>query len=223
MLNNRINSNKMGPCVSKNKTKDKQDINLKPNDNDSKQDNSENEGDNIQKPEPKVVQTKKMIVNQNAVNEESKILHIEKPKNDEMEDANMISNVISNCVMLQSLDEKAKKEVIKKMSLCKVLNEQKIFHEGMIGFYFYIIKQGKVRIYIKDEYKKTLSVGESFGEIALIQGGERTATAQADGDVLLWCLERNNFKKILDYISTINYEENKKFVQSIPMLSKFFI
>lgn len=172
--------------------------------------------------EPNQTQSKRINFNSNAINEEIKILSIEKPKNEEMEDYPMINNVISNCVMLQNLDEKAKKEVIKKMSLCRVKAECKIFKEGNIGFYFYIIKSGYVKIFIRGEYKKTLTKGDSFGELALLHGGERTATAQADGEVFLWCLERNNFKKILDYISSLYYEENKKFVQSIPMLSKYF-
>lgn len=170
----------------------------------------------------KEYQGKKLInTYTNAINEEIKILQIIKAKNDDMEDSNMISSVISNCVMLQNLDEKAKKEVIKKMSLCHVMNECKIFKEGNFGFYFYIIKSGNVKIFVRKEYKKTLTTGDFFGEVALLHGSERTATAQADGEVYLWCLERVNFKKILEYISSLNFEENKKFVQSIPMLSKY--
>jgi hypothetical protein len=219
----------MGVCSSKDKKE--REVKNTPINTLEKEEDNENSVE-IQKDEPKLdnatnkehnthTPSKRINFNSNAINEEIKILTIEKPKNEEMEDSSMINNVISNCVMLQNLDEKAKSEVIKKMSLCKVKADCKIFKEGNIGFYFYIIKSGYVKIFIRGEYKKTLTKGDSFGELALLHGGERTATAQADGEVYLWCLERNNFKKILDYISSLYFEENKKFVQSIPMLSKF--
>lgn len=158
----------------------------------------------------------------NAVNEEIKVLNIIYPKNDQFMDKQMITNSIKNCVILQDLDQKAKNEVISKMSLCKVERGQYIFKEGNIGFYFYIIQSGKAKLSIKGEYKKTLTKGECFGELALIHGGERTATIQAEDEIFLWCLERMNFKRIVDYVTAQHYEENKRFVESIPMLSKLF-
>lgn len=158
----------------------------------------------------------------NAINEEIKVLTIVYPKNDQFMDKQMITNSIKNCVILQDLDQKAKNEVISKMSLCKVEAGQYIFKEGNIGFYFYIIQSGKVKLSIKGDYKKTLTKGDCFGELALIHGGERTATIQAEDEVFMWCLERMNFKRIVDYVTAQHFEENKRFVESIPMLSKHF-
>lgn len=167
----------------------------------------------------KLKENNKKNVNQQA-NDEIKNFIVEKMKNESMEDYNLIKSAIKLCVVLNTLDDKAIEQVIKKMSLCKIDDGKIIFEEGNIGNYFYIVKSGDVKILIKGSHKKTLSSGDFFGELALLYGGERTATTIANGEVFLWCLERNNFKRIIEYLSGLNYEENKKFVKSIPMLGK---
>ena len=89
-------------------------------------------------------------------------------KNDNLEDKTLLMNAIKSCVVLQNLDDKAKIEVLSKMSLCKVNPGDYLFKEGNIGFYFYVIKSGKVKLFIKGTYKKSISKGEGFGEVALI-------------------------------------------------------
>lgn len=165
----------------------------------------------------------RMNINSNfkkAVNEEIKVLQVICKKNDKLEDLNLITTAIHNCNVLKSIDDKAKDELVTQMSLCKVNEGQFIFVEGNIGYYFYIIKSGKIKVIIKNEIKRILMPGDSFGELALIHGGERSASVQVEEEAMLWCLERGDFKRVVDYVTSLLFEENKKFVQSIPMLSK---
>lgn len=105
------------------------------------------------------------------------------------------------------------------MSLCSVPAETYIFKQNTIGDYFYIIKSGKVEIRINDKVNKYLDAGESFGELALLHGSSRSASIKSLTDCLLWTLERKNFRKIIDHINYINYEDNKKFIYSVPILN----
>lgn len=105
------------------------------------------------------------------------------------------------------------------MSLCSVMQDDVIFSQGSIGNYFYIIKKGQIQLIINNNPVKFLEQGESFGELALLHGTPRSGTVIATSDCLLWVLERKNFKKIVDHINHINFEENKKFIQSISILS----
>jgi cGMP-dependent protein kinase len=105
------------------------------------------------------------------------------------------------------------------MSLCGVKSGQTVIKEGEIGNFFYILKEGIVDLYIDGNKIKQLEKGESFGELALLHGAPRSATIVAVTDCLFWVLERKNFKKIVDHINQLNYEENKHFVQSISILS----
>lgn len=59
-----------------------------------------------------------------------------------------------------------------------------IFFEGDNEAHFFIIESGEVSIFTKDKKGQKLEVarlkdGETFGELALIDRGVRTATAQA--------------------------------------------
>ena len=120
---------------------------------------------------------------------------------------------------MKTLDSQARLEIIKKMSLAYVPKDTIIFKQGNSGSYFYIIKEGSVNLVINDKQVKTLSIGESFGELALLHVAPRSGTVISNEDCYLWVLERKNFRKIVEYITKINFEENKTFIQSIPSLA----
>ena len=108
------------------------------------------------------------------------------------------------------------------MSLCLVKKDKSIFEQHSVGNFFYIIKKGTVELLINGEKIKDLSDGESFGELALLHGTERSGTIRCLTNTYLWCLERKNFRKIIDFITKVNYDENKKFIESVPILSIFY-
>ncbi len=95
----------------------------------------------------------------------------------------------------------------------KVLKDGEIlFREGEIGDEMYLIKSGKIKIVQKvgDEMKvlAVLSEGDFFGEMALIDGSPRSATAIAEGDTELITFDKVAFRKkigeepLIEYIIT---------------------
>jgi CRP/FNR family cyclic AMP-dependent transcriptional regulator len=73
---------------------------------------------------------------------------------------------------------------------------------GDRGNEFFLIRQGAVEIMFLDESGKevvlaTLGPGQFFGEISLLDGGPRTATAMTRGPVALSCLTREHFLEFL--------------------------
>ena len=56
---------------------------------------------------------------------------------------------------------------------------QTIFEEGQPGTALYVIKEGEVEILVGSEIMETLDAGEIFGEMALIEHKERSASARA--------------------------------------------
>ena len=63
-----------------------------------------------------------------------------------------------------------------------------VIREGEAGELFYVIGEGEVEV-----AGRTLGVGDSFGEIALLRDVPRTATVEATTDVVLHTLERDVF------------------------------
>lgn len=131
----------------------------------------------------------------------------------------MINEVISKHFFMRILDKRARQEIIKEMSLCSIEEGIKVFQQGLNGNYFYILKEGTMQLFIDNEFKKDIIRGESVGELALIHSTPRSGTLVAKTPCLVWCLERKNFRKIVDVINKLNYEENKQFISSIRMLS----
>jgi CRP-like cAMP-binding protein len=120
---------------------------------------------------------------------------------------------------MRNLQKTARKEIAKQMILGFIPTSTIVFSQGEVGNYFYIIKSGQVELYINNGYIKTMSKGESFGDLALLHGAVRSGTIRTTEDTELWCLERTKFRTVTDYINRENYEENKSFIQSITILN----
>lgn len=108
------------------------------------------------------------------------------------------------------------------MVYVSVGENEAIFNQGAKGSYFYIIKSGNVNLYINDELIKSLTTGESFGDLALLHDAKRSGTIIASEYTEMWCLERKKFREVIEYINKRNYEENKNFLQSVSFISKQF-
>lgn len=142
-----------------------------------------------------------------------------KENNQALEDLELIDSCLVKNFFMRNLEIRARFEVIKQMSLCMVKKETVVFNQATIGNFFYIIKQGRVDLFINDIYIKTIKAGESFGDLALLHNALRSGTIKASEDTYLWCLQRNKFRKVVDYINKESFEENKKFLASIPILN----
>ena len=60
---------------------------------------------------------------------------------------------------------------------------QVIATEGQHGVGFFVIEEGTASVSIGGEERGRLGPGDYFGEIALIAGGDRTATVKADTEL----------------------------------------
>jgi len=105
------------------------------------------------------------------------------------------------------------------MYYCSVPKNTIICEQGSLGNFFYIIIKGSVEITIDEAYVSTLKPGDSFGELALLHNAPRSATITAIEESYFWCLDRAIFKNIITQISNLTFEENKNFIDTIPMLS----
>jgi len=88
--------------------------------------------------------------------------------------------------------------ISKSIKVEKFLDREGIIKQGEEGKLFYIVKSGKVDIFINDNYIRTLSENDSFGERALFFKETRSASAIANGLVELFSLDKDSFLSILE-------------------------
>ncbi len=72
-----------------------------------------------------------------------------------------------------------------------------IFKEGEPAKELYIIQSGKVEIQVGNRLLDTLEANDIFGEMALIDGAPRSATATAKTDVVLVPMSKKEFLSLV--------------------------
>lgn len=80
---------------------------------------------------------------------------------------------------------------------------QELTHEGSAGVGFFVIESGNARVTVDGEDRRTLGPGDHFGEVALIDGGERTATITATSDGRAYGLAPWQFRPLVEENASI--------------------
>jgi CRP-like cAMP-binding protein len=95
--------------------------------------------------------------------------------------------------MLAVLPERIIERLARMSAIVEFTAGSTVFSEGDEGDRFYIIEHGDVDVTYDGQVLRDLTVGDSFGEIALIRDIPRTATIVATTDVVLRAIERRHF------------------------------
>ena len=85
-----------------------------------------------------------------------------------------------------------------RIKIKKIPNGKNLITQGEEGTRFYIIKSGKVDIFVKKNYIRTMNENEYLGERALFFKEPRSATATAKGDVEVFFLEKEDFIQVIE-------------------------
>jgi CRP/FNR family transcriptional regulator, cyclic AMP receptor protein len=84
--------------------------------------------------------------------------------------------------------------------LCKVVDYMpghSVVKEGDAGDSFYVIVSGQAKVTSKGRSIRSIRPGDHFGEIALLDGGERTASVMTETPMRLLEIKRNAFTKLV--------------------------
>ena len=85
----------------------------------------------------------------------------------------------------------------------EVPDGQVLTRQGASGGEFFIVLDGQVAIEKDGERIATMDAGDFLGEIALIDGKPRTATARADGNARLMVIGRAPFHELMDEFPSV--------------------
>lgn len=167
-------------------------------------------------------------LNETNESEELANFKLERASNEKLMDITILENALKKQFFMRAFDHNMLVEIIKIIPLYSIKSGGSIYEYNSFGNYFFIIQKGQVslQLYQLNEHgqpkkvnEKILNPGDSFGELALMQELRRTQSASALRDSLIYCLERKEFRRIINKINQDNFEENKGFVQSVAVLS----
>jgi CRP/FNR family cyclic AMP-dependent transcriptional regulator len=110
----------------------------------------------------------------------------------------MTLEALRSVPLFASLDDEAAKDLRNLLSDKVVLRNTRLFRQGDKGDAMYLIENGRVRISIRDADKQEVTLaelaqGDFFGEMAIIDGRQRSADAQVIEDARLAILSRDAF------------------------------
>lgn len=123
------------------------------------------------------------------------------PKNDEQK--NRICSKIGQSFLFNSLEENEMNTVLGAFEEKKFSAGETVITQGEQGDVLYYIEEGELDCYKcfkkeeGDVWLKLYNPGEAFGELALLYNAPRAATIKSKTDCILWALDRETFKNIV--------------------------
>jgi CRP/FNR family transcriptional regulator, cyclic AMP receptor protein len=93
------------------------------------------------------------------------------------------ADALEQVPLLAELSKRDRQHLAKSLKERTFRSGQEIVVEGRSGVGFFIILDGKAAVTIGGELVQVLGPGDYFGELALLDGGARTATITSDGEL----------------------------------------
>ena len=154
-----------------------------------------------------------------AVNNEKQNMKLLNKHNRECKDSSLIDECLISHCFLRALEKQARQEIIKEMSLYFVKSNVEIFKQGDPAGCFYILRSGSCDVIINGEKKEILQKGNYFGDTAILYGTNRECTIKTSTDCYVWIMEKKNFKKVIEHILHITYEDNNTNMGKLALFS----
>ncbi len=100
--------------------------------------------------------------------------------------------------LFAGVDRRALKRLAGSMTERRFPAGAEVVTEGELGLAFFVIAEGQATVAVGGQERRQLGAGDSFGEIALLDDGPRTATITADTDLVCLGMTPWVFKPFLE-------------------------
>ncbi len=110
--------------------------------------------------------------------------------------------ILSEVPIFALLDEQERAQLAERLETVKVAAGKPLFNYGDPGDSLYIVSEGEVELFFKNDtgeriVLETATPGHFFGEISLLDGGPRTASALVTKDLVALVIDRDSLDAFL--------------------------
>lgn len=109
-----------------------------------------------------------------------------------------LDNVLAAVPLFDGLKPRHLKRLANVAEVADYMAEHTIVREGDAGDAFYVVLAGQAKVTTNGKLINRVLPGDHFGEISLLDGGERTATVTAETPMTLLMIQRKSFLKELE-------------------------
>jgi len=114
------------------------------------------------------------------------------------------AELLASAPLLAGVDDDGIKAIARRVVEVEFPKDHVIARQGEVGTGFFLVAKGRVRVVRDGETIAHIGPGDFFGEIALLDGGPRTATAIAETPCRLLAIEPAAFNQMLDDPPSVN-------------------
>lgn len=112
---------------------------------------------------------------------------------------------------LRGASARGRSRVLQHTQLVSLEEGTHLFHEGDPPEYLYVIRDGEIDIVVtlldgSEEVQRTLGPGRILGELGILGGHARTATARAVKASEVWAIDRNAFLELYENEPAVGVE-----------------
>jgi CRP/FNR family cyclic AMP-dependent transcriptional regulator len=108
-----------------------------------------------------------------------------------------LEEVLAYVPLFRELNKRQLKHLAGLMDVADFMADAAIVREGTKGNAFYVVLKGQAVVTMGDRFLTRLVPGDHFGEIAAIDGGERSASVISETPVQLAVMTRMDLQKAL--------------------------
>ena len=108
-----------------------------------------------------------------------------------------LEDVLAYVPLFRGLNKRQLKHLAGLMDVADFMADAAIVREGTKGNAFYVVLKGQAVVTMGDNFLTRLVPGDHFGEIAAIDGGERSASVTSETPVQLAVMTRMDLQKAL--------------------------
>jgi CRP/FNR family transcriptional regulator, cyclic AMP receptor protein len=128
--------------------------------------------------------------------------------------------VLAYVPLFRDLPKRHLKQIAGLCDVAEYMPDAAIVKQGDPGDAFFVVLKGQAKVTVNNRFVQRLLPGDHFGEIAVLDGGERSATVRSETPMQLVILQRRDLLKALKADPSLSVNLLTELAKMIRRVSK---